>query len=161
GSSLRRPRPVHPARRDRGLRDGTHPRPWRAGRVRPHLDHPGLRTRPRRAAPSDGAGQQLKGQSNVEYVRLGPSALKVSRLCLGMMSYCDPAWREWVLAEDDAFPIVRRAVEHGINFFDTADVYSSGASEAVTGRLLQRLFAHRDDYVLATKVYSPTGPGPN
>lgn len=97
----------------------------------------------------------------MDYVRLGACGLKVSRLCLGMMSYGNPAWREWMLNEDDAFPVVRRAVEHGVNFFDTADVYSSGASEEITGRLLGRLFNRRDDYVLATKVYSSTGPGPN
>jgi aryl-alcohol dehydrogenase-like predicted oxidoreductase len=78
-----------------------------------------------------------------------------------MMSYGDPSWREWVLDEAAAEPIVRRAVELGITFFDTADMYSVGASEEVTGRLLPKLFARRDDYVLATKVYQPMGPGAN
>ncbi|MBG0824132.1 aldo/keto reductase [Planomonospora sp. ID91781] len=98
----------------------------------------------------------------MEYVRLGTTGLKVSRVCLGMMSYGDPArWGEWVLDEAAAEPIVRRAVEAGVTFFDTADVYSRGASEEVTGRLLARLFPRRDDYVLATKVFFPMGEGAN
>jgi 1-deoxyxylulose-5-phosphate synthase len=97
----------------------------------------------------------------VEYLRLGSSGLKVSRIGLGMMSYGDRQWRKWVLDEDQAEPIVRRAVEHGIIFFDTADVYSQGVSEEIIGRLLRKLFPSRDDYVLATKVNSPMGPGPN
>jgi aryl-alcohol dehydrogenase-like predicted oxidoreductase len=97
----------------------------------------------------------------MEYVPLGTSGLKTSRICLGMMSYGDRASRAWHLDEDAAEPIVRRAVEAGVVFFDTADMYSGGASEVITGRLLGRLFARRDDYVLATKVYYPTGPGPN
>jgi aryl-alcohol dehydrogenase-like predicted oxidoreductase len=97
----------------------------------------------------------------MEYVRLGSTGLKVSRICLGMMSYGDPAERAWFLDEDAAEPIVRRAVEAGVTFYDTADVYSHGVSEEITGRLLGKLFPRRDDYVLATKVYSPVGPGPN
>jgi aryl-alcohol dehydrogenase-like predicted oxidoreductase len=97
----------------------------------------------------------------MRYVKLGSSGLKVSRICLGMMSYGDPRSREWILREDAAEPIVRRAAEAGVTFFDTADMYSDGASEEITGRLLAKLFARRDDYVLATKVYFPTGPGPN
>jgi 1-deoxyxylulose-5-phosphate synthase len=97
----------------------------------------------------------------MEYVRLGSSALQVSRICLGMMSYGDPAWREWLLPEEAAEPIVRQAVESGVTFFDTADMYSNGVSEQITGRLLAKLFARRDDYVLATKVYYPMGPGPD
>lgn len=97
----------------------------------------------------------------MEYVRLGSAGLKVSRICLGMMSYGDRQWREWMLDEAQAEPIVRRAVEQGVIFFDTADVYSNGMSEEITGRLLSKLFAHRDDYVLATKVNSPMGTGPN
>jgi 1-deoxyxylulose-5-phosphate synthase len=77
-----------------------------------------------------------------------------------MMSYGDPSRQSWALAEDRAEPIVRRAVENGVTFFDTADTYSDGAGEVLTGRLLSRLFARRDDYVLATKVFYPTGPGP-
>ncbi len=97
----------------------------------------------------------------MDYVRLGPSELNVSRICLGMMSYGDPGWREWLLPEEAAEPIVRRAVEAGVTFFDTADMYSNGRSEEITGRLLAKLFARRDDYVLATKVYFPMGPGPD
>ncbi|WP_090940426.1 aldo/keto reductase [Nonomuraea jiangxiensis] len=97
----------------------------------------------------------------MRYVKLGSTGLRVSRICLGMMTYGDPSSREWMLREDAAEPIVRRAVEMGVTFFDTADMYSEGASEEVTGRLLAKLFERRDDYVLATKVYFPMGPGPN
>jgi aryl-alcohol dehydrogenase-like predicted oxidoreductase len=97
----------------------------------------------------------------VDYVKLGSSGLKVSRIGLGMMSYGDPAAQSWALQEDQAEPIVRRAVEAGVTFFDTADMYSDGASEVITGRVLPKLFARREDYVLATKVFYPTGPGPN
>jgi 1-deoxyxylulose-5-phosphate synthase len=97
----------------------------------------------------------------VEYERLGSSGLKVSRICLGMMSYGDPRDRPWHLTEDQAEPLVRRAVESGITFFDTADMYSDGLTEEITGRLLGKFFPRRDDYVLATKVYFPMGPGPN
>jgi aryl-alcohol dehydrogenase-like predicted oxidoreductase len=97
----------------------------------------------------------------VDYLSLGSSGLTVSRLGLGMMSYGDPGTQPWALREDDAEPIVRHAVDAGIIFFDTADMYSGGVSEEITGRLLRRLFPSRDDYVLATKVYYPTGPGPN
>jgi aryl-alcohol dehydrogenase-like predicted oxidoreductase len=97
----------------------------------------------------------------VDYLRLGSSGLMVSRIGLGMMSYGDAATRAWHLDEDAAEPIVARAVEAGVTFFDTADMYSGGASEEITGRLLGKLFARRDDYVLATKVYFPTGQGPN
>jgi 1-deoxyxylulose-5-phosphate synthase len=97
----------------------------------------------------------------MKQVRLGNTGLKVSELCLGMMSYGDPSWREWILGEDAAEPFVRRAVEAGITFFDTADVYSLGGSERVTGRLLATYFPRREDYVLATKVYNAMGDGPN
>ena len=97
----------------------------------------------------------------MEQVRLGSSGLKVSRVCLGMMSYGDTVEREWHLGEDAAQPIVRRAVDSGVTFFDTADMYSDGMSEEITGRLLRSFFARRDDYVLATKVYFPMGPGAN
>jgi 1-deoxyxylulose-5-phosphate synthase len=97
----------------------------------------------------------------MDYARLGTSGLKVSRLGLGMMSYGDPARQGWAIGEDEAEPIVRRAAEAGITLFDTADMYSGGASEEITGRLLARIFTRRDDYVLATKAYYPTGPGPN
>ena len=97
----------------------------------------------------------------MEYGRLGNTGLKVSRICLGMMSYGDPKWRDWILGEEEAAPFVRRAAEAGINFFDTADIYSIGVSEEVTGRLLRDVFPAREDYVLATKVYQRMGPGPN
>jgi 1-deoxyxylulose-5-phosphate synthase len=97
----------------------------------------------------------------VRYTRLGSTGLTVSRVCLGMMSYGDPASRRWFLDEQAAQPIVARAVEAGVTFFDTADVYSNGVSEEITGRLLARLFARREDYVLATKVYFSTGRGQN
>lgn len=97
----------------------------------------------------------------MEYIRLGRTGLRVSRVCLGMMSYGDPAKQEWALTEDAAEPIVRRAADAGVTFFDTADVYSAGASEVVTGSLLRKIFRSRDDYVLATKVFFPTGRGVN
>jgi aryl-alcohol dehydrogenase-like predicted oxidoreductase len=97
----------------------------------------------------------------VRYARLGSTGLTVSRICLGMMSYGDPASRPWFLEEEAAQPIVARAVEAGVTFFDTADVYSNGVSEQITGRLLARLFPRREDYVLATKVYFSTGSGRN
>jgi aryl-alcohol dehydrogenase (NADP+) len=78
-----------------------------------------------------------------------------------MMSYGDKAWREWTLSEDEARPIVRRAAELGVNFYDTADVYSNGVSEEVTGRLLKEVFRSRDEYVVATKVFNPMGENPN
>jgi 1-deoxyxylulose-5-phosphate synthase len=97
----------------------------------------------------------------MDYVRLGSTGLKVSRICLGMMSFGNAAVRPWALDESQAEPIVRRAVEGGVTFFDTADVYSVGISEEITGRLLGKLFPHRDDYVLATKVHGAMGEGPN
>nr|MDP2498161.1 aldo/keto reductase [Candidatus Palauibacterales bacterium] len=72
----------------------------------------------------------------MQYTTLGDTGLEVSRLCLGMMSYGDPDWRDWILSEEDARPMVRRALDAGINFFDTADMYSKGVSEEVTGNLL-------------------------
>ena len=97
----------------------------------------------------------------MRYLRLGDSGLKVSRICLGMMSFGGGPSRVWALGEEAAEPIVRHAVEAGITFFDTADTYSDGLSEQITGSLLAKLFASRDDYVLATKVYNPMGEGPN
>ncbi len=90
----------------------------------------------------------------MEYVNLGRSGLKVSRLCLGMMSYGSSKWRDWVLDEDASRPFVQRALEAGVNFFDTANMYSKGVSEEVTGRALKD-FAKRDQIVLATKVFYP------
>jgi 1-deoxyxylulose-5-phosphate synthase len=97
----------------------------------------------------------------VEYTRLGATGLQVSRICLGMMSYGSSGWRDWVLDIDAARPLVRSAVDAGVIFFDTADMYADGASEEVTGTLLREFFADREDYVLATKVFNPMGPGPN
>jgi aryl-alcohol dehydrogenase-like predicted oxidoreductase len=97
----------------------------------------------------------------VDVVRLGSTGLKVSRVCLGMMSFGPHEERPWALDEAAAEPIVRRAVESGIFFFDTADVYNGGQSEVITGRLLGQLFATREEYVLATKVNGRTMPGPN
>jgi 1-deoxyxylulose-5-phosphate synthase len=96
----------------------------------------------------------------MEYVNLGATGLRVSRICLGMMSFGNNSDRPWVLDEDAAEPIVRAAVEGGVIFFDTADVYSGGASEVATGRLLGKFF-DRDDVVVATKVYMPMGEGQN
>ena len=96
----------------------------------------------------------------MHYARLGKTGLKVSRICLGMMSYGTPKWRPWVLDEEASRPFVRRALELGINFFDTADMYSDGVSEEVLGRAV-RDFAKREEVVIATKVFYPTGPGPN
>src|SRR5688500_15606539 len=96
----------------------------------------------------------------MDYVRLGHTGLKVSRICLGMMTYGTPTWRPWVLDEATSRPFVQRALEHGINFFDTADMYSRGVSEDVTGRAL-RDFATRDKVVIATKVFYPMSDDPN
>ncbi len=90
----------------------------------------------------------------MDYVNLGRTGLKVSRICLGMMTYGTSQWRPWILDEADARPIVQRAVELGINFFDTADMYSAGASEELTGKFL-REFTRRDEVVIATKVFFP------
>jgi 1-deoxyxylulose-5-phosphate synthase len=97
----------------------------------------------------------------MEYVNLGDTGLRVSRVCLGMMSFGEHESREWALDESAAEPIVKRAVEGGIIFFDTADVYNGGQSEVVTGRLLRKLFAMREEYVVATKVRGKTMPGEN
>ena len=91
----------------------------------------------------------------MDYLNLGRSGLKVSRLCLGCMSYGTPEWRDWVLDEEASRPFFRRALEAGVNFFDTADMYSSGVSEQVVGRALGEL-ARRDEVVIATKVFFPT-----
>jgi aryl-alcohol dehydrogenase (NADP+) len=96
----------------------------------------------------------------MEYVNLGRSGLKVSRICLGCMTYGSPTWREWVLDEAASRPFFQRALEHGINFFDTADIYSLGVSEEITGRALRDL-ARRDEVVIATKVFHPMGDKPN
>ena len=97
----------------------------------------------------------------MDYVRLGNTGLKVSRLCLGCMSYGSSQWRPWVLDEKAALPFIGKALELGINFFDTADVYSLGASESVLGTALREFSVKRSDVVIATKVNSKMGEGPN
>ena len=90
----------------------------------------------------------------MEYVRLGSTGLRVSRICLGAMTYGDPNWRRWILDEEESRPFIKRALDLGINFFDTADMYSLGKSEEVLGRALND-FATRDRVVIATKVFNP------
>jgi 1-deoxyxylulose-5-phosphate synthase len=97
-------------------------------------------------------------EHGLKYVNLGSTGLRVSRVCLGMMSYGDDSERPWVLDTQAAEPIVKAAADAGITFYDTADTYSAGASEVTTGRLLGKLFS-RDDMVVATKVFNPVGPG--
>jgi len=96
----------------------------------------------------------------MEYVNLGSTGLRVSRICLGMMSFGDKGSRQWVLEEDAAEPLVRAAADGGVIFYDTADIYANGASEVVTGRLLGKLF-RREDVVVATKVFSPMSDAEN
>ncbi len=97
----------------------------------------------------------------MDYVRLGSTGLRVSRLCLGAMTYGSKEWREWVLEEGESRPFIRRAVELGINFFDTADMYSLGASEEILGRALKDFAPSRDRIVIATKVFNPMSDDPN
>ncbi|MCC6147967.1 MAG: aldo/keto reductase [Anaerolineaceae bacterium] len=96
----------------------------------------------------------------MDYVNLGRTGLKVSKICLGAMTYGDPKWRDWVLPEEAGRPFIQRALDLGINFFDTSDMYSVGTSEEILGRAL-RDFAARHKVVIATKVYWPTGEDPN
>src|SRR5580698_8066358 len=98
----------------------------------------------------------------MDYARLGSTGLEVSRICLGCMSYGEPARgnHEWSLDEEASRPYIRRALEAGINFFDTANAYSAGSSEEIVGRALKD-FASRDELVIATKVFYPMRPGPN
>lgn len=93
----------------------------------------------------------------MDYVKLGSAGLKVSRLCLGTMTYGSKKWREWVLEEAEARPFYRRALEAGINFFDSADMYSLGVSEEITGRALKEYGPSRDKLVVATKVFNAMG----
>jgi aryl-alcohol dehydrogenase-like predicted oxidoreductase len=97
----------------------------------------------------------------MEYVRLGSAGVKVSRICLGAMSYGAKAWREWVLEEDESRPYIRRALELGINFFDTADMYSLGRSEEILGNALREFGPGRDKVVIATKLFNPMNDDPN
>ncbi len=96
----------------------------------------------------------------MDYVNLGTTGLKVSRICLGTMTYGAKRWREWVLEEEESRPFIKRALELGINFFDTADMYSVGVSEEIVGRALKD-FAQRDRVVIATKVFNAMGDDPN
>jgi 1-deoxyxylulose-5-phosphate synthase len=96
----------------------------------------------------------------MDYVTLGRTGLKVSRLCLGAMTYGDPGWRPWVLSEEASKPFISRAIDLGINFFDTADMYSLGVSEQILGRAVREL-TRRDAVVIATKAYFPMSADPN
>jgi aryl-alcohol dehydrogenase (NADP+) len=97
----------------------------------------------------------------MDYVNLGQTGLKVSRLCLGCMTYGSKTWRDWVLEEGDSQPFIKQAIEAGINFFDTADMYSVGVSEEILGRALKEFGVPRDKSVIATKVFSPMSEDPN
>ena len=97
----------------------------------------------------------------MDYVNLGPTGLKVSRLCMGAMTYGSKQWRPWVIEEEEARPFIRKAVECGINYFDTADMYSNGKSEEVLGRALKDFRQGRDRVVIGTKVYMPMSDDPN
>jgi aryl-alcohol dehydrogenase-like predicted oxidoreductase len=97
----------------------------------------------------------------MDYVNRGSAGVKVSRLCFGTMTYGSKKWREWVLEEQDAKPFYRRAIELGINFFDTADMYSVGVSEEITGRALKEFGPGRDRLAIATKVFNAMGDDPN
>jgi aryl-alcohol dehydrogenase-like predicted oxidoreductase len=96
----------------------------------------------------------------MQYVNFGGTGLRVSRICLGTMSFGTSSDRPWALSEEAAEPIVRAAIDGGVTFFDTADAYNGGASEVITGRLLGKFF-RRDEVVLATKIFFPTGSGQN
>lgn len=97
----------------------------------------------------------------MQYVNLGTAGLRVSRICLGTMTYGSSQWRPWVLNEEESRPLIRKALESGLNFFDTADMYSLGASEEVLGRALKEFGPGRDELVIATKVFYPMGDDPN
>ena len=97
----------------------------------------------------------------MEYVNLGSTGLKVSRVCLGAMTYGSKRWREWVLEEEESRPLIQRALELGINFFDTADIYSHGVSEEILGRALKDFGPERERLVIATKVFSPMSSDAN
>src|SRR5882757_9309602 len=97
----------------------------------------------------------------MDFVRFGSTGLKVSRLCLGAMTYGSKKWREWVLEEEESRPFIQHALELGINFFDTADMYSLGVSEEILGRALKEFGASRDRVVIATKVFNAMGDDPN
>src|SRR5215813_7816158 len=95
------------------------------------------------------------------YNNLGSTGVKVSRICLGCMTYGSKRWREWLLEEEEGRPFIKQALELGINFFDTADMYSVGVSEEILGRALKDFGPPRDQLVIATKLYQPMGDDPN
>jgi aryl-alcohol dehydrogenase (NADP+) len=97
----------------------------------------------------------------MQYTNLGPTGTKVSRICLGCMTYGAKKWRQWVLEEEEGRPFIKQALELGINFFDTADMYSVGVSEQILGRALKEFGPSRDKLVIATKVFFPMGDDPN
>src|SRR6184192_668749 len=97
----------------------------------------------------------------MEYTNLGSTGVKVSRICLGCMTYGHKNWRQWVLEEEEGRPFIKQAIELGINFFDTADMYSVGASEEVLGRALKEFGPSRDKVIIASKVFYPMGDDPN
>jgi len=103
----------------------------------------------------------MVSKKDMDYVNLGSAGLKVSRICLGTMTYGSKSWREWVLEEEESRPFIRRAIELGINFFDTADMYSLGVSEEILGRALKDFGPGRDRVVIATKVFNAMGDDPN
>jgi aryl-alcohol dehydrogenase-like predicted oxidoreductase len=105
-------------------------------------------------------GEWRTESTAMEMTRFGKTGMKVSRLCLGCMTYGSTKWRDWVLDEEASRPFIREALERGVNFFDTADMYSVGASEEILGRALKE-YAKRGEVVVATKVFNPMGPGPN
>src|SRR6516165_6014814 len=100
-------------------------------------------------------------RSAMEYTNLGTTGMKVSRICLGCMTYGSKKWREWVIEEADGRPFIQQALELGINFFDTADMYSIGVSEEILGRALKDFGPSRDKLVIASKVFWPMGDNPN
>ena len=97
----------------------------------------------------------------MDYMNLGSTGTKVSRLCMGTMTYGSKKWREWVLEEEDARPLIRRAVEAGINFFDCADMFSLGVSDEITGRALKDFGPSRDELIITTKVFNQMSSDPN
>src|SRR5208337_2533001 len=129
------------------------------GRPRPTRLRAPSKTGPEPAPPPAPAAFSIMGV--MEYTRLGSTGLKVSRLCLGVMIYGSKKWREWVLEEEESRPFLKRALEAGINFFDTADVYSRGVSEEILGRAMKDFGPPRDRLVIATKVFNAMGSDPN
>src|ERR1700736_3319273 len=103
----------------------------------------------------------MVSKEGMDYVNLGSTGLKISRICLGTMTYGSKKWRGGMLEEEESRPFIRRALEVGINFFDTADMYSDGVSEEILGRALKEFGPSRDQVVVATKVFNAMGDDPN